>query len=475
MIQFGTSGWRAVIAEDFTFANVRKVIHAIATRLKGQTAPVVLGYDTRFLSPELARMAADIVSSHGLPVLLSKDPVPTPVLSFQITQQKAAGGINFTASHNPPEYNGIKFNMANGAPASPEVTHEIERLANADCRGGSPCPPAIGPNIGQTQRSAPTNLIRTFDPRPAYLSRLRKIIDMSALKKAKLKVGADVLYGTGRGYLDSFLKEAGCRTTVLHDWRDVNFGGQPPEPARDQLSELVRIMKKEQLSAGFGTDGDADRFGVVDENGTLLSPNEILPMVLQHLVKTRGWKGLVVRSVMTSHFIDAVAKQYGLEVKETPVGFKYIAEAMMAGGFLMGGEESGGLTIRGHVPEKDGILACLLMAEVRAVEKKSFHAILHNLRKQVGPFLSDRINLHLSNEVMQGVRKKFETFTPNQIEGWPVKKIVRIDGFKFVFQDDSWMGVRLSGTEPVVRLYVESDTLKKLKDLERIGTKLIQS
>jgi len=238
---------------------------------------------------------------------------------------------------------------------------------------------------------------------------------------------------------------------------------------------MVGLMKKHRMAAGFGTDGDADRFGVVDEDGTLLSPNEILPIVLQHLVKTRGWKGLVVRSVMTSHFIDAVAKHYGLELKETPVGFKYIAEAMMAGGFLMGGEESGGLTIQGHVPEKDGILACLLMAEVLAVEKKSFRQILKDLRKMVGPYLSSRVNLHLSNDVMQGVRRKFETFTPNQIDGWSVKKIVRLDGFKFIFQDDSWMGVRLSGTEPVVRLYLESDSAKKLKELEKIGTKLINS
>ena len=237
---------------------------------------------------------------------------------------------------------------------------------------------------------------------------------------------------------------------------------------------MVRVMKKGKLAAGFGTDGDADRFGVVDDDGTLLSPNEILPIVLQHLVKTRGWKGLVVRTVMTSHFIDAVAKHNGLEIKETPVGFKYIAEAMMAGGFLMGGEESGGLTIQGHVPEKDGILACLLMAEVRAVEKKPFRQILKDLYKQVGPYLSKRVNLHLANDAMQNVRKKFETFTPNMIDGLAVKKIVRIDGFKFVFQDDSWMGVRLSGTEPVVRLYLESDSPKKLDTLEKIGTKLIQ-
>lgn len=461
MIQFGTSGWRSIMAEDFTFANVRKVVQAIANHLKRQhlNAPVIVGYDSRFLSPEFAQTAADLLAANGFDVLMTDTFTPTPTISFQVTHQKAAGSLNFTASHNPAEYNGIKFNMANGAPASPEVTHEIERDANDAAL-------AIGGSGKGT--------IKRFDPRPAYLARLKNIIDVPALKKAKLKVGADVLYGTGRGYLDTFLKEAGCRVTVLHDHRDVMFGGQSPEPAKEQLAELVARMKKEKLVAGFGTDGDADRFGVVDADGTLLAPNDILPIVLQHLVKYRKMKGLVVRSVMTSHFIDAVAKKYGLELKETPVGFKYIAEAMLAGGFLMGGEESGGMTISGHVPEKDGVLACLLMAEVRAVEKKSFKDILTQLRKDVGPYYSDRVNLHLPNDVMQDVRKRMSTYTPRSIGHLEVKKIVRMDGFKFIFTDDSWLGIRLSGTEPVVRLYLEASSLKKLKALQQVGTQLIQ-
>lgn len=499
MIQFGTSGWRSIMAEDFTFANVRRVVQAIATHLKTNVSeyrstgvsatqqnvtpaprhadtpirPVIVGYDTRFLSPEFAQAAAEVLSKNGLPVLFSKTFVPTPVVSYSILHQKAAGSVNFTASHNPAEYNGIKFNMANGAPASPEATHDIERLANENVSeyGGIGVSATLR-DVTPTSRHADTP-IRMFDPKPAYLAKLRKIIDVGALRRAHLKVGADVLYGTGRGYLDTFLTEAGCRTTVLHDWRDVTFGGQSPEPAGPQLAELIKTMRKEKLVAGFGTDGDADRFGVVDQDGTLLSPNEILPIVLQHLVKHRRMKGLVVRSVMTSHFIDAVARHYKLELKETPVGFKYIAEAMMAGGFLMGGEESGGLTMAGHVPEKDGILACLLMAEVRAVERKSFRQILKDLQKEVGPYYSNRINLHLSDAGMQNVRKRMETFTPNTIDGLAVKKIVRMDGFKFVFQDDSWLGVRLSGTEPVVRLYTEANTSKKLKDLETIGKKLI--
>lgn len=470
MIKFGTSGWRAIMAEEFTFANVRRTIHAIGTYLKKQpastAAPVIVGYDSRFLSPEFAQEAAALLAKQGLSVLLSKDFIPTPVVSYQILRRRAAGGVNFTASHNPAEYNGIKFNGADGAPATPEVTKEIEQVANS-----APAEIEEGSYAATTTEHSPK--IKEFDPRPEYLTALKKVIDVSVLRKAKLRVGADVLYGTGRGYLDTFLAQAGCTTTVLHNWRDVNFGGQPPEPAEEQLAELVKVMRKEKLVAGFGTDGDADRFGVLDNDGTLLSPNEILPIVLQHLVKTRGWKGLVVRSVMTSHFIDAVARHYNLPLKETPVGFKYIAEAMKAGGFLMGGEESGGMTIQGHVPEKDGILACLLMAEVRAVEKKPFREILKALRKQVGPYLSKRVNLHLSVPAAQQVRKRMEQYTPNNMDGLEVKKIVRLDGFKFIFQDDSWMGVRLSGTEPVVRLYLEADSSKKLKDLEKIGTKLI--
>lgn len=462
MIQFGTSGWRSIIAEDFTFANVRKVVQAIATHLvrQGARQPVVVGYDPRFLSPELAQTAADLLAKNGLSVLFSKTFVPTPVIAFQILRRKACGGINFTASHNPAEYNGIKFNMANGAPASPEVTHAIEALAN-------------GPDLSPAGDRAPGR-IATFDARPGYLARLRQLIDTSVLKKARMRVGADVLYGAGMGYLETFLQEAGCRTVVLHNWRDVCFGGRSPEPAVGQLAELVRVLRKEKLTLGLATDGDADRFGIVDQDGSLLSPNEILPIVLQHLVKTRGWKGLVVRSVMTSHFLDAVARHYGLEVKETPVGFKHIAEAMMAGGFLLGGEESGGLTVQGHVPEKDGLLACLLMAEARAVEKKSFRQILAELRRRVGPSYSHRVNLHLSPDAMQDVRRRLETFTPNRIARWGVKKIVRLDGFKFVFEDDSWLGVRLSGTEPVVRLYLEAGSRKTLKELEKIGTHLIQ-
>src|SRR5258708_14292464 len=243
MIKFGTSGWRSIMAEEFTFANVRRVVGAIATYLtenRKSEGPVIVGYDSRFLSPELAKDAATLLASRGFPVLFSKDFVPTPVVSFQIRYQKALGGVNFTASHNPAEYNGIKFNGPEGAAATPEMTREIERLANA-------LPdnlPASHPSASDEKR------IKIFDPRPAYLAALSRVLDTSALKKAKLRVGADVLYGTGRGYLDTMLQSTGCRTVVLHDWRDVNFGGQPPEPAEPQLAEFIKLSRKEHWVAG---------------------------------------------------------------------------------------------------------------------------------------------------------------------------------------------------------------------------------
>jgi phosphoglucomutase len=289
-----------------------------------------------------------------------------------------------------------------------------------------------------------------------------------------MRVGIDVLYGTGMGYLDTYFKDLGLPTIVLHDWRDVRFGGDSPEPGETQLQELKKVVRTKKCAVGFGTDGDADRFGIMDQDGSLLTPNEILPILLQHLVKTRKWKGFVARSVMTSHFLDAVAKHYGLEVKETPVGFKYIAKAMKDSEFVMGGEESGGFTIRGHVPEKDGVLACALMAEVRALEKKSFRQILKELQKKVGSFLTDRINFHLSAEHMARLQKQLQTYTPSDIGGKRVHQIVRMDGYKFVFDDQSWMGIRLSGTEPVVRLYLEASTQKKLAELKKIGEAVIQ-
>ncbi|OGR85374.1 MAG: hypothetical protein A2901_00950 [Elusimicrobia bacterium RIFCSPLOWO2_01_FULL_54_10] len=469
-IRFGTAGWRALIAQDFTFGNVRIVAQAIADYLRSEKLhhkQMLVGYDTRFLSENFARTVTEVLASNGVQVLLCNKDMPTPAIALQILKLKTSGSVNITASHNPPEYNGIKFSTSWGGPALPEVTRTLEERCLHHQGEGK----AISRmNMAEARKK---NLVVSIDPGPAYLKHIRSLIDFKILKKSKLQVVCDPLYGTGRGYLDTLLEEAGCKTTVLHNWRDPLFGGRAPEPSAENLGDLIAAMKKQKAQLGLGVDGDSDRFGIVDSDGSFLTPNEILPLVLDHLIKTRKWKGVVARSVMTSHFFDAVAKMNNIEVRETPVGFKYIAEIMMKENFIVGGEESGGLTIKGHIPDKDGILACLLMAEVRALAKKPLRQCLTDLQKKVGFFHTERLNFFLSPEKMNSLKDRLATHPPTSIGEFSVKRIVDLDGFKFMFKDQSWLGIRLSGTEPVVRLYVESDSQKKALALVAQGKKLI--
>lgn len=471
-IRFGTAGWRAIIAQDFTFSNVRIVAQSIADYLKSEKLhhrQIIVGYDTRFLSENFAKTAAEVLAANSIQVMLCKRDAPTPAIAFEITKHKASGAINITASHNPFDYSGIKFSTAWGGPALPEVTRSLEERCQFYLNEGKTISRM---NLNEARKK---KLLVDFDPAPDYIKQIHQLIDFKALKRAKLSVVCDVMYGTARNYLDTFLQEdAGCKTTVLHNWRDVLFGGNPPEPAKENLSELMALMKKQKPHLGLGTDGDADRFGIVDSDGSFLTPNEILPLLLDHLVRTRKWTGVVARSVMTSHFLDAVARMHDIDVRETPVGFKYIAEVMLKENFIVGGEESGGLTVKGHIPDKDGILACLLMAEVRAVSKKPLRQCLLELQKKVGFFFTDRVNFHLSPEKMDQLKEKLSSRPPTTIGDFSVKRIVDLDGFKFILRDQSWIGIRLSGTEPVVRLYIETDSQKKLSQLIANGKKIIE-
>ncbi len=470
IIRFGTAGWRAVIAQDFTFANVRIVAQAIADHLRREKQhhkKIVVGYDTRFLSEDFARTVTEVLTGNSIQVLLCKKEAPTPAIAYSILNQKAAGSINITASHNPPEYSGIKFSSAYGGPALPEVTRWIEDRCSLYS--------AEGKNIPRLPLSEARKkkLVIDYDPAPMYLKQIHNLIDFKALKKSKLSVIFDPIYGTARGYLDLLLQEAGCKVTILHDYRDVLYGGHAPEPSGEHLSEAVTALKKQKAHIGLATDGDSDRFGIIDSDGSFLTANEILPLVLDHLMRTRKWSGIVARSVMTSHFLDAVAKSYGIEVRETPVGFKYIAELMLKENFILGGEESGGLTVKGHIPEKDGILACLLLAETRAVSKKPLKEVLLGLQNKVGFFYSDRANFHIHPEKMNALKEKLSLHPPTTMGDFHVKRIVDVDGFKFIMKDQSWIGIRPSGTEPLVRLYAESDSKKKLAQLIEHGKTLI--
>ncbi|MDI6784808.1 MAG: phosphoglucomutase/phosphomannomutase family protein, partial [bacterium] len=367
-ITFGTSGWRAIISEEFTFANVRLVAQAIAQYLKGEKLDnrgIVVGYDTRFLSDKFAVVCAEVLAGNGLPVFLSDRDVPTPAISLEIISRQAAGGINITASHNPPEYNGIKFSPFTGGPAPVEVTSKIEKIANQLIQNGNT------PQVLPLAEAIEKGIVQKIDIRTRYLSNIREKIDFETIRKANLNIIVDLLYGTGEGYLDFLLKEAGCQIEVLHNERDVYFGGGTPEPSTKNLAELIQQVQAKKAQLGLALDGDADRFGIIDADGTFITPNQVIALLFLHLVESRGWNGAVVRTIATTRLLDAIAKEKGIKVYETPVGFKYIGELMTQNEIIIGGEESGGLSIYRHVPEKDGIIACLLIAELVAKQKKS--------------------------------------------------------------------------------------------------------
>ncbi|OIN98066.1 hypothetical protein AUJ66_01620 [Candidatus Desantisbacteria bacterium CG1_02_38_46] len=481
-IKFGTSGWRAIIGDGFTFDNVRLVTTAIAQYIKSlqrtrgthtkrgsdaRRPTVVVGYDTRFMSEDFALECAKVLAENGIQPLLTKEDVPTPVIAYEIIRRKADGGINFTASHNPCEYNGIKFSPSYGGPAFPEITDKIEKNIRTCLQQN--LIRKIKPQ--STQRTKKDISIRYINPEDTYIKRIKELVSLKALRR--LKIVADPLYGTGRHYLEKILQISDCKFQILHNWRDVIFGGGRPEPDEETLRELIAKVKSTRANIGISTDGDADRFGIIDADGTYYNPNAVITLLLYHLYKTRGWKDIVVRTVATTHMIDALCKKYGLEVTETPVGFKYIAEVMQKRDILIGGEESGGLTIHGHIPEKDGILAGLLMAEMVATEKKTLGKIMNNLYKEVGLFLSSRVNLKLTAQ-MDKILKVNLSRSIREIAGLKVLKKITIDGTKLLLEDGSWILFRFSGTEPVVRIYAEADNRKKLNVLINAGQKMAQ-
>jgi phosphoglucomutase len=468
-IKFGTSGWRGVIADDFTFARARAATQAIADHLHAEGLKdrgVVVGYDTRFMSERFAAEAVKVLAANGIRSFFSNRDVPTPAVAFDIIRRKAAGGINFTASHNPPEYNGLKFSPAWGGPALPETTKDIEARANALIEKNTiPAMP-----IAEAKQKG---LVEDADLRKYYFDDLRKKIDFDPIKKTKLKIAVDLLYGTGRDYLDSALRDAGCAVTALHGHRDALFGGHAPEPSEENLAELSSIMKKGRFDLGLAVDGDADRFGVLDHDGTYVNPNQVLALVLDYLCRTRGWKGGAARSIATSHLVDAVAKKHGIEVYETGVGFKFIGDLLVQGKIIFGGEESAGMTIKDHVPEKDGILACLLVSEMASSERKSIKDLLKRLYREVGTILDGRVNIRLTEANRKAVGERLSQ-PVSELGGLRVKgKKTTADGTKYMLEDDSWVLMRASGTEPVVRVYVEAGSEEKIKALTEAGRKFI--
>jgi phosphoglucomutase len=464
-IKFGTSGWRSIVADEFTVANIRRAVAGIAAYVKTQPAPhrVLVGRDPRFLGESFVDEAARILSAAGVTPIVIPDPAPTPAIAYAVQQLKTSGAINFTASHNPPEYNGIKFSTHDGAPALPEVTSQIEAAIMS-----------LGDNPQIPRLNAEEPNFETADVKPAYLARLTELVDLKAIAASGIKIVFDPFWGAGRGYSCEVLRQAGVTVETVHDYRDVLFGGHAPEPDDHLLADAKSKMNAVGASLIIATDGDADRFGIVDANGTFIQPNYIIALLFDYLVETRGWKNGVAKSVATTNLINALADFHKVPLFETPVGFKYIGELILEDKIAIGGEESAGLTIRGHVPEKDGILAGLLVAEMVARRGKSISDQLEELFDKVGSFYPVRENFHLTPEAKARFTQKLKV-DPTELGGRKVTKVVRTDGLKLVLEDGSWVCYRLSGTEPVVRAYTESRDQAHMSDLSAAAKHFVLS
>jgi phosphoglucomutase len=463
MIKFGTSGWRGVIGEDFTFEHVRLATQGIVNYLRKtvdrKKMSVVVGYDTRFLSEKFGAEAAKILAFNGIEAYLSSRDVPTPVVSFETIRRGAVGAINFTASHNPPEYNGLKYSTADGAPALPEVTQEIETEIRA-----------LEEKNERIDMYEKPELIREIEPRERYLAELREKIDVDVIRGSGLKVAVDCLYGTSREYLDYFLIETGIQVKSIHNYRDPYFGGFSPECTLKNLGELRRVVTTEGYDLGLATDGDGDRFGIIDNRDRFVSANLIFALLALYFKRERKFEGGLARSVATTHLIDAIGQKLGVEVYETPVGFKYIGELILQEKIAIGGEESAGLSIRGHVPEKDGILACLLVVEMIARTGKTIEMLIQEMYAEFGCFYSKRVDIKLTPQLRESLALKL-AHPPKEIDGLTVKKVTTLDGVKLEFEGGNWLLFRRSGTEHVARVYAEASTPKALKSLIDLGKK----
>src|SRR5262252_2951197 len=451
-IKFGNSGWRGLIADDFTFANVRLAVTAIAEHaIATNPEPTILvGYDTRFYSEEFSALAVTILRQHGIRTLLCEAFTPTPAVAYEIQRAKLDGAINFTASHNPAQYHGLKFSSSDAGPALPEITKDIEaRAARLAANGGVPPLPHSATKVNPSEK---VNL------RENYLKRIGELVRFDALKQPWVKIVVDALHGCGAGYLDRALSEHGTSARAIRTDRDCLFDGTGPDVSEENLLPLRKAVVDSKATVGLATDGDADRFGIVDRDGTWIQPNLILALVYDYLVEPRQWKMPAARSVATTQMIDAVAKSQGQSVHQTPVGFKYIGQLIREDKIALGGEESAGLTIRGHIPEKDGILACLLVAEMMAARGASIGEQIRATYKRLGrEFWPVRENLHLTDEQKANAVRKVAV-DASTLLGRKVVSVDRTDGAKFVFEDGSWMLLRLSGTEPLLRLYVEAQS-----------------
>ncbi|MFZ5878115.1 MAG: phosphoglucomutase/phosphomannomutase family protein [Chloroflexota bacterium] len=478
-IHFGTDGWRAVISDSFTFDNLRMVAQAIADAVASEhwnrngdtdSKKIVIGFDTRFLSDRFAGEVARVLAANGFSVLLSQSDAPTPAISYAVKHEKAIAGVMITASHNAPRYNGVKLKGAFGGSALPEQCRRVEVYINDNEEQ------ARGPNLMDYNKARNAGLIQKFNPLNAYFEHLRTLIRTDIIADNPQRFVVDAMYGSGRGVIKAFLQGTGCEIAEIRGEMNPGFGGVHPEPIAKYLGALASAVSSGMGAFGVVTDGDADRIGAMDERGQFVDPHKIMALSLKYLVEQRGMSGAVVRTVSTTRMIDRLAKRYGLKLYETPVGFNHIADYMMQEDVLIGGEESGGISFKGHIPEGDGPIMGLLLVEMIAASKKSLVEMVDGLLEDVGPAHYERVDLRLSRPVAKAEMTDFLTQqAPAEIGGQKVDEISQRDGVKYIMADDSWLLIRPSGTEPVLRVYAEGRTPEMVKALMGFGRKVAES
>ena len=472
-IKFGTDGWRGIIADDFTFDNVRICAQAVAEYLKQSgldKQSLVIGYDTRFASEDFAAAAAEVITGNDIRVHLCLKPAPTPVVSFTVPATKSAGGIVITASHNPASWNGFKYKSQDGASALVEVTSQIERnIASLTFKGKEQRDSVKGLAL---DRALKKGIIDYLDPAPAYFQHLGHLVDMEELLRQKLNVIVDPMYGAGIGYFRTALPNGNLKITEINAERNPSFPQVQPEPIAKNLTKLSRLIVEQKADVGLATDGDADRIGILDEKGQFLTQHQVFALLCLYLLEVRGERGAMVRTLTSTMMISRLGKLFDVPVYETPVGFKYVAPLMMEKNAIIGGEESGGYGFRGHVPERDAILAGLYFIDFMVQTGKTPSQLLDYLYSKVGPHYYDRRDFPISAAKRQAVLHRINSSSPDAIAGIKVTRVDTTDGFRFFLGDDSWLLIRFSGTEPLVRVYSEAESLEKTEVLLDEGRNL---
>jgi phosphomannomutase len=469
-IKFGTDGWRAVIAEDFTFANVARVAQATAdfwkfeirnskSEIFGRPLKVVIGYDRRFLSKEFAQTTAQVFAANNFQVILTPEPTPTPCVSFAVKKLGAVGGVMITASHNPPKFNGFKLKSHFGGSSSAEECAAVEKLL-----------PATAPEIRNSKFE-----IRNLDVRPAHFAAIKKLVDFKLIAKSKLRVAHDALFGVGAGVFEELLAKTNCRVTTLNGAHDVLFGGICPEPLPKNYALGGAQLRKNPHDLCLVTDGDADRIGMMDGRGNPMTNQQVIALLLHHLLRNRAETGVVTKTFNTTALVDKLCAAHNLPLTEVGIGFRFIAPELMKPGALFGAEESGSVGFANHIPERDGLAAGLFLLEMLAMEKISVNKIYARLEKEFGPHRYARFDAHYPLEKRAALMEKLKNNPPQKLLRQPVVKVETRDGVKFVAADSTWLMLRGSGTEPVLRIYAEGQSDADVQTLLNFGRKLLKA